>query len=264
MSLSGQVYCISGSMPSGKSKAVKSKELIAAGAEMAKSLTNAVTHLLVDHLASTTSKTVKARKNGIAIVDETMVDQMMSSSTSSTSKAKKSTKAKAKAAAPPAKTKGKTNTKAKVKAKPKAATKAKVKKTATAASAAAATKQKNDGGAINLGHMASPSNDSSIIDPGCTFANGATPAVYQEYHCKLAKVDKTKNEDKYYFMQLVEVDSWYFLYKRYGRTGQGGMAEMVNKKLFSFFSFFFFFFFIQPVYKTDLLYLSSSFSSSFR
>ena len=77
MPLSGQVYCISGSMPSGKSKAVKSQELIAAGAQMAKSLTNAVTHLLVDHLKSTTSKTIKARKNGIDIVDETMVDQMM-------------------------------------------------------------------------------------------------------------------------------------------------------------------------------------------
>ena len=219
MPLSGQVYCISGSMPSGKSKAVKSQELIAAGAQMAKSLTNAVTHLLVDHLKSTTSKTIKARKNGIDIVDETMVDQMMSSSTSSTSTAKKkSTKAKLKA-----------------KAKPKATTKAKVKKTATTA-AAATTKQKNEGGAKNLGHLAPPSNNSSVTDPGCTFANGAKAVVYQEYHCKLAKVDKAKNEDKYYFMQLVEVqigrafpvDSWYYLYKRYGRTGQGGMAEMVN------------------------------------
>ena len=180
MSASGVVIVLSGALPSGTSRKDKTKEIEKWGARVAKSVTNTCTHLVVSDINLVTKKTKDAKKKNVQVIDEDTLDRMMgtfSASKSSSSKQNSSSSSSSSSTTTSSKTKvkKKSNAGKNAKAKSKASsTKTKGKSTSTA-------KQKNDGGAISLQNMAPPSNDSSVIDPGCTFADGAIPQVFQLY-----------------------------------------------------------------------------------
>ena len=77
MSLMFSTICISGTMPSGKTKAQKTIELKNAGADVVSTVTKKCTHLLVDNVNGSSSKIKKAQAKKIAIVDEDWIDRKM-------------------------------------------------------------------------------------------------------------------------------------------------------------------------------------------
>ena len=233
MSSSGVVIVLTGALPSGKSRKDKTKEIEAWGASVKKSVTNTCTHLVVSDINSVTKKTKEAKKKNVQVIDEDTLDRMMGTFSASKSSSSKQNSSSSSSSSTTTSSKTKTKVKKNANAGKNAKAKSKASSTKTKAKSTSTAKQKNDGGAISLQNMAPPSNNSSVIDPGCTFAGGAIPQVHSSFHCKLAKVDKAKNEDKYYFMQLVTVPLRcggcnFYLYTRYGRTGKGGMCEMVT------------------------------------
>ena len=75
--LSSLVFCLTGALSSGKTRATKEAEIRAAGGQIAKSVTKACTHLLVADKQATSKKIKTARSKGVQIVDEETLDRMI-------------------------------------------------------------------------------------------------------------------------------------------------------------------------------------------
>jgi len=75
--LAGLSFCMTGALPSGTKRDEMARRIEAAGGEVKSSVSKGLTYLVQADVNSTSSKSVKARKYGTEIIDETMLLQMM-------------------------------------------------------------------------------------------------------------------------------------------------------------------------------------------
>lgn len=211
--LEGMVFAITGTL------SMKRADFVALieenGGVVKGSVTKDVTHLI--SAKDDTAKAIKARENGVEILKEEQVMEMVSGGGKEEEEEEEAEEEEEEEEAETPK-----------------------KKAATKKRKATPSPSKKMG----LGGFAAPDpSDGTVMDSGVAGLDAALASrarVHEEYHARLALVDAAVNSDKYYVLQVLVDENppkksrgnkkksgpLHYLFTRWGRTGTGGQAKL--------------------------------------